>query len=104
MDSANIMQSSVVHPSWVRTALTTKLTDVNKQVRNEALDPRTIADAVVDNIVNGNSGRIIRPVSVTAHANIRSFPAWLQETLRNRGTKFLKEAGEGVLSLKDSQN
>lgn len=84
----------MVHPSWVRTPLTSLLTaEENKNFQQSVLDPRTISDAIVDKIVSGNSGQIVLPVIVTSYTNLRGWPSWMQETLRNEGTKMLKKAG-----------
>lgn len=84
------IQSSIVHPFWVRTPLTASIVAAGKFFRQLILEPEDVSNAIVKHILSGNSGQICLPPRYGFVAAVRAFPNWLQELIRNRTTKDLK--------------
>ena len=74
---------------WVQTAMIKMLTDA--KFGQPVMTVQTVSDAVIDQIVNQNSGTVILPRNLSYYRLIRAFPSWLQEIARGIGSKpFLK--------------
>ncbi|KAI9929304.1 hypothetical protein ASPWEDRAFT_111994 [Aspergillus wentii DTO 134E9] len=86
---ANKVRTSVVHPTWVRTPLIKQALDSGKW-KQYTLDAGTVADAVVAQILAGESGQICVPGTYTWLSCIRAFPNWLQQWVRNYQTELLE--------------
>lgn len=87
--------TSVVHPIWVRTALTAQLYDSGK-FKELTIMPETVSDAVVNQVLKGESAQLILPNRLNVAAGIRGWPSWMQEGVRNR-------AGETLQGYHDDQ-
>jgi short-subunit dehydrogenase len=97
------VRTTSVHPSWTRTPMVTPLlaSKTNGSKFAPALmEVETVTDAIVAQIISGKSGQLILPPTVTPHTLIRGSPSWMQETLRNLGSKLIKSAApEGYTRL-----
>jgi hypothetical protein len=56
----------------------------NPRFKGFILEPETVADAVVKNLLASESAQIMLPGRVAFWSLLRSFPLWLQYALRNR--------------------
>ncbi|KAI9738776.1 MAG: hypothetical protein M1834_008283 [Cirrosporium novae-zelandiae] len=85
------VRTVLVTPGFTKTGLFTGFGGrmKNKFFRPE-LYPQTVAEAIVKQILSGNSGHIILPESILV-GNLRSLPEWLQAALRIRGVELMKE-------------
>ncbi|KAM0150444.1 hypothetical protein ACHAQE_008945 [Botrytis cinerea] len=77
------IRTTVVNPGWVRTPLAE---DVISQAgfKDTYLQPETVSNAVVDQVLAGRSGHIILPKNMSIMGTIRGWPWWLQTSLRNK--------------------
>ncbi|KAL1967658.1 hypothetical protein VTN77DRAFT_2915 [Rasamsonia byssochlamydoides] len=71
----------VVHPTWVRTPLIAELLAPN--FNGLVLEAETVADAVVKQVLKGESAQLILPSHYSLLASLRGFPSWLQEGVRS---------------------
>ena len=53
------------------------------------LEPETVAEAVVQQILKGESAQIILPARLGMISSVRGWPSWLQEGLRNSVAKIM---------------
>lgn len=84
---------SIVHPSFIRTPLVTRML-ANPRFKGYVLEPQTVVDAIVENLLKSRSGQINIPGRVGFWSYLRAFPVWLQVGLRNReawGFKRIQE-------------
>lgn len=78
------VRTILVAPSFTRTLLSQDLKGEDSFV-SPMLEPDTVAELLVRQIMTGCSGRVVVPSSTGLIAlNARSFPDWLQNGLRNR--------------------
>jgi hypothetical protein len=54
------------------------------------LEPETVAEAIVEQVLSGYGGQLILPTRLTRISKIRGFPSWLQESMRNSVNQVLK--------------
>lgn len=71
-----------MHPAWVRTPLTQQLLE-KPGFKDPVLEPEVVVDAVVKQVVSGKSAQLFLPPSASVLSMVRSWPSWLQESLRN---------------------
>lgn len=81
------IKTSIVHPIYVNTTLITSYRDSLSTAKATLIEPETVADAVVAQILSRKSGQIILPASMTPAAGARGWPVWLQEILRDSTSK-----------------
>lgn len=55
-----------------------------------ALEPQTVAEAIVRQVLTGRSGQVIAPGFGAVSTWIRALPHWMQLRTRNDGEKFMK--------------
>lgn len=77
------LHHSIVHPIWVRTPLTDPLT-TRKEWKEFTLEPETVAEAIVAQLLKGESGQLILPSRFGFAGGIRGWPSWLQEVIRGQ--------------------
>lgn len=64
-----------------------------------ALEPETVAEAIVRQVLSGKSGQIIRPAFANSLTVLASMPHWYQYGLRADGHKIMKKwSGRQVVS------
>lgn len=87
--SARRVRTSVIHPTWIRTPLIDEL--LRKPGFNDiVLEPGTVADAIVEQVLRGESAQIILPGRLSGLlSTLRGLPSWLQEGVRNSKGKTL---------------
>ncbi|KAF2703485.1 NAD(P)-binding protein [Pleomassaria siparia CBS 279.74] len=76
------VRTTVVHPSWVRTAMIQDLMDSGSW-KESTLEPSEVAAAIVKQVCSGYGGRLILPSSLWWVAGLRVFPMWVQEGVRD---------------------
>ena len=59
-------------------------------MRDFILEPATVADAIVDQVVSGYSGQLILPGRLGLLSGMRGFPGWLQEGMRDSVNLFFE--------------
>ena len=78
--STNQHFTSVIQPSWARTPL---LDSLPKKPWQPLLEPETVSNAVVNQVLKGESAQIILPERYNlTGSGLRGFPNWLQEIIR----------------------
>lgn len=87
---ADKVRATVVHPWWVRTPMIGELSQRYKW-KEPMMEPETVVDAVVAQLLSGRSGHLILPSWLSFVSGIRGFPLWLQYSLRNRTANLLAE-------------
>lgn len=85
------IKTSVVHPIYVNTRLITSWRESLRTAKATLLEPETVADAVVAQIVSGRSGQIVLPAWMGPAAGVRGWPDWLQEIVRDGTSKDVEE-------------
>ncbi|KAI9038615.1 NAD(P)-binding protein [Aspergillus affinis] len=75
------VRTTIVHPSWVRTAMIQRFLDKGL-VNNAAIDPEDVAGAVVNQILSGYGAQIVLPPSLGWLSLFRGLPSWWQEKMR----------------------
>lgn len=80
---------SVVHPTWVRTPMIESLL-ANRNFTDFVLEPETVAEAVVMQVLSGYGSQLILPARLGVVSGVRGFPSWLQESMRNGVNQVLK--------------
>ncbi len=79
-----------MHPFWVRTPLVHDLVN-RKDWKEFTLEPETVADAVVSQVLKGESAQLILPSRFTMVAGLRGWSSWLQELVRGGSAQLLKD-------------
>jgi all-trans-retinol dehydrogenase (NAD+) len=80
-----------VHPTWVRTPLIEMLS--KKEGWSEfTIETATVADAVVAQVLKGESAQLIVPGRYSLVPLLRGAPSWLQEGMRNSVKDVLRNA------------
>ncbi|TGO58304.1 hypothetical protein BOTNAR_0183g00140 [Botryotinia narcissicola] len=76
------VRTTVVNPGWVRTPLAEDIIS-QASFKDSYLQPETISNAVVDQVLAGRSGQIILPKDMSIIGTIRGWPWWIQTSVRN---------------------
>ena len=64
------------------------------------LEPQTVAEAIVKQVLSGRSGQVIIPGFGALMAFLRGFPHWMQLGMRSDGQKAMKQwSGRQVIDL-----
>lgn len=80
------IKTAIVHPHFTRTKLIADFEEHLKKRRNAPplLEPKTVADIIVQQILSGKSGQLFIPQSTSVLIPlVRGLPTWLQEFLRD---------------------
>ncbi|KAM6522983.1 hypothetical protein FALCPG4_012590 [Fusarium falciforme] len=88
--NARNIRTTVVHPYWVRTPMTTNLM-AHPGFKDPIIEPEEVADAVVNQVLSGKSKQIILPARNGLISGIRGFPTWLQEFVRDSKADTLRD-------------
>lgn len=84
------VRTILIAQGFTRTGLIRNLTPEDTWF-NPLLEPETVAEAVVDTVIKGRSGRVVVPGSSGWLAcNIRSLPLWMQHWTRNRLERLMR--------------
>lgn len=76
------IKTSIVYPGWTRTRLITPFEEGIKSVRGPIMEPETVAEIMVKQIIARRSGQVVLGPNMVA--SIRALPTWLQELIRDR--------------------
>ncbi|KAH7010480.1 hypothetical protein EDB80DRAFT_750812 [Ilyonectria destructans] len=87
------VRTSVVHPSWVRTPMITRLIE-QRTFNDPTVSADDVATRVVDALYSGYGSQMCVPESLNWTSMIRGMPAWLQEGLRDNVSTVLVTALE----------
>jgi all-trans-retinol dehydrogenase (NAD+) len=91
------VRTVVVNQGYTKTALFTGYRNDNPFTL-PALEPETVADAIVMKVLSGESGRLIIPAFGGALPALAAFPFWYQINLRNQGQAIMEKfAGRQVV-------
>jgi all-trans-retinol dehydrogenase (NAD+) len=87
------IKTSIVHPNWTKSAITTHPAIQNglKRIGAKLLEPEDVAKAIVDQIIAAKSGQIILGPAISP--KIRALPMWLQEVVRDSQAKVVNGNG-----------
>jgi hypothetical protein len=61
-----------------------------KDWKEFTLEPETVADAVVSQVLKGESAQLILPARFTMIAGLRGWPSWLQQLARGGSAQRLQ--------------
>lgn len=76
------IKTTIIHPGWTRTRLVKPLEKALQKAGQSIMDPKTVADAMVRQILEVKGGQII--LGPTAAPALRALPSWLQERIRDK--------------------
>ncbi|KAL9111449.1 MAG: hypothetical protein Q9227_004126 [Pyrenula ochraceoflavens] len=86
------IRTSVVHPTWARTPLLDSVSQkFGRDFTEQTVSADDVADAVVDQLLKGESGQIFVPSGASWLAGIRGFPTWMAEGFRDMSKAALAE-------------
>ncbi|KUL89958.1 hypothetical protein ZTR_02977 [Talaromyces verruculosus] len=85
------VQTSIFHPSWVRTPMTKRLTSAGEErFKQPLLEPEVVAEAVVKQVLAQSRGQIILPGNRFVISLLRALPYCMQRGLTAAADKELK--------------
>jgi len=76
--------NTVVHPSWVRTAIVKGYEEHLERTQGHLMRPEMVGGKIVERIVGCTGGQLVIPEQLKVAAGIRGLPNWVQEGLRDR--------------------
>jgi short-subunit dehydrogenase len=76
------IKTTIVYPNWTRTRLTRANASGIKNSGSPIVEPKHVAEAMVNHIIARKSGQLILGPGVAVY--IRALPIWLQEFIRDR--------------------
>ncbi|KAH6886778.1 short chain dehydrogenase/reductase [Thelonectria olida] len=79
--NARNVQTSVVHPMWIRTTMFDSALKKGT-LKDTLLQPNDVAKSIVALVLRGKSSQIFLPWYFSAASALRGFPTWIQECLR----------------------
>jgi short-subunit dehydrogenase len=83
------IKTSIVFPGWTKTRLVTAIEkDLKAAGAPPLMEPKTVADAMVKQILEARSGQII--MGPQGAGLLRGFPSWIQERLRDKTAEHVK--------------
>ncbi|RKF82626.1 Epidermal retinol dehydrogenase 2 [Golovinomyces cichoracearum] len=82
LHNAPNVRTTTVNPSWIRTPLTKRLSQV-PVFKPEIMDPEYVIQKIVKQVISGESGNIILPKKLYLLSTLRHWPSWAQITFRN---------------------
>lgn len=83
------VHSTVVHPSWARTAIVG--TKFPEDRLGKLMEPNVVSDAILKQIFSARGGQIILPPNLYFVSMLRAFPNWVQELIRDDKGKLCNE-------------
>ena len=85
------LSARVVHPTFARTPLIDQLTQ-GRGWNQFTIEPVTVANAVVEQVLKSESAQIILPGRYTTLSLLRGTSNWLQEGFRSLGKDTLPKS------------
>lgn len=86
--NARRLRTVIVHPAHTRTALFTGF-DQKQNFLMPQMEPETVAEAVVSQVLTGRSGQVTLPETGSIMSAMRGLPDWLVVPTRVRGQSFM---------------
>lgn len=78
-----------MHPVWVRTPLAERT--ISRSGFSEfILEPETVAEAVVSQVLKGEGAQLIFPARFSGVTTIRGWPSWMQILARSGGAHYIQ--------------
>jgi len=91
------IKTSIIFPGWTKTRLVSSIEkDLKAAGAPPLMDPRTVADAMVKQILEVKSGQIIMGPKLSGA--LRGFPSWIQEWLRDKTAQHVKVKASTAVS------
>ncbi|KAF2180260.1 dehydrogenase/reductase SDR family member 8 precursor [Zopfia rhizophila CBS 207.26] len=81
--NARGIRTTSIHPNWVRTPLIKSWEKSLRATRSSLIEPQTVADKIVNQIINVTGGQVFIPSHAARVALLRGWPNWLQELFRD---------------------
>jgi all-trans-retinol dehydrogenase (NAD+) len=78
---ATKVRTSIVHPTWARTAMLQSFMSGEKS-KLFLLDPQTVSDAIVAQVLRGESRQIVLPARWGIMGIVRALPEWVGHWMR----------------------
>jgi hypothetical protein len=78
---------SVIHPNFVQTPMTSHIFQKGVLSGEPLITTKQVSQAVVKQLVDGNSGQVIVPSSRGILAIIRALPGWMQVKLFDQASQ-----------------
>lgn len=75
--------TTIVQPSWVRTAMSPSNADEIEKAQGKMLSPREVAERTLQQIYSGRGGQIVLPEKMAFFSSLKGWPNWMQELLRD---------------------
>ena len=77
------IKTSIVHPNWTRSAITSHpaVEAGLKRIGAKMLEPEDVADAMVKQLLAARSGQLVLGPGLSSR--VRALPVWLQELVRD---------------------
>ena len=91
-ENGSSIQTTIVHPTWHSTPL---IGFIENELTKRSIyvgAPQRVSDAVVKQVLSGRGNQIFVPESQYVMSFARSYPSWVQETLRGLGQMKHKAA------------
>lgn len=88
------IKTSIVHPIYVRTPLVASYAESLKQTKATQIEPQTVANAVVKQILSKKSGQIVLPGWMGILSGLRGRSAWVQELIRDTTKHQVEQKSE----------
>lgn len=95
------VMTTVVHPNFVRTPLLGNMIEGLDRAGVNLLEPQTVAEAIVKQILSKSGAQIFVPPPASALSGLRGWSTWLQEVVRD-GSGKLAAQGQELERLKKS--
>jgi all-trans-retinol dehydrogenase (NAD+) len=76
-----LIVASIIHPGWIRTPMLDKVL-ANPNFNEFVLEPETVADAIVEQVLSGLSSQVLIPRRLATVSFLRGLPSWLQLSMR----------------------
>ncbi|PNS15039.1 hypothetical protein CAC42_2268 [Sphaceloma murrayae] len=84
------IKTTIVHPLWAATAMVAPHANQLKQGGQKIMDPQDVSNAVVDQIINRRSGKLVIGQGTNLIKRFRYYPDWITWIIRRGMEKKMK--------------
>ncbi|KAL3484255.1 hypothetical protein BJX62DRAFT_230377 [Aspergillus germanicus] len=91
---AKRVRTSVIHPNFVQTPMTSHIFKKGVLAGEPLITAAQVSQAVVKQLVDGNSGQVVVPSSRGILAKIRALPGWMQVKLFDQASQPFSRMGQ----------
>lgn len=81
------VRTSLINPLWTKTPLLDVGIGGGSKTGPKTMHVDTVAEAIADTILKGESAHVVVPRAVTIGSLLRGMPDWLHWSIMNRGAK-----------------